>query len=248
MIIVGRARRLRCGVNEDHMEDWVTISEAAKRLGVSRRTVTRRIKSAGLHVMTDERDKRIRLVSFRAIEGLIVPLSGVWQQTIDDVLRVLLSHTHRIATALYPEGQPLSIEQARQSRVGRDLATLARLASGELKLPRSGVDEILQAVLQIMFWPPMADDYLVPRALWETGLGRMLSMARFSSFESNELMSIGQAAARLEITRPTLYRFMDDGVLNFVRDERVGRVYVVRRDVDALAECFQPKINDVDLT
>jgi excisionase family DNA binding protein len=54
--------------------------------------------------------------------------------------------------------------------------------------------------------------------------------------DASELMSIGSAAQRLGVTRPTIYRWMDDHTLNYVRDEMSGRTFVFRQDVDLLHE------------
>ena len=36
------------------------------------------------------------------------------------------------------------------------------------------------------------------------------------------------------ITRPTIYRWMDDKSLDYVRDDMSGRTFVVRHDVEAM--------------
>ncbi len=160
-----------------------------------------------------------------------------WQETIDNSLRLIYSHYHRLVTSLFPGAErPLNLDELRQSRLGRDLIRLAKLAVGELREPRDRVNERVDSVLQLLFWPPMADDYQVPRAFWETDLGRMISQAKFRAYEPAELLSIGQAAQRLEVTRPTIYRWMDDKHLNYVRDEMSGRTYVVAQDVESLAD------------
>jgi len=161
---------------------------------------------------------------------------AVWQQTIDDALRVVYSHHHRLVTSLYPElERPLSIDELRAGRLGRDLSRLAALARGELREARSQVIERIDSVLQLLFWAPMSDDYQVPRSFWETDLGRMISMAKFRAYEPAELISIGHAAQRLGVTRPTIYRWMDDRHLGYVRDEMSGRTFVVVEDVEQLA-------------
>ncbi len=74
----------------------------------------------------------------------------------------------------------------------------------------------------------------MPRSFWEQPLGKMLSLAKLRSYEPTELISIGQAANVLKVTRPTIYRWMDDRTLNYVRDDMSGRTFVVRRDIDNL--------------
>jgi excisionase family DNA binding protein len=160
-----------------------------------------------------------------------------YQGVIDDALRVVYSHHHRLVRRLFPDAErPLIIEELREGPLGRDLGRLAALARGEI---REGKDVVLQAieeVLQLLFWPPMADDYQVPRSFWETPLGRMLSMAKFRAHSPSELVSIGSAAQRLGVTRPTVYRWMDERRLGYVRDEMSGRTFVVQRDVESMMQ------------
>lgn len=158
-----------------------------------------------------------------------------WQETIDNALRVVYSHHHRLVTSLFPEAErPLNMEELRQGRLGRDLARLAALARGELREPRDQVIERIDSVLQLLFWPPMAEDYSVPRSFWESELGRMISMAKYRAYEPSELVSIGAAAQKLGVTRPTIYRWMDDKHLGYVRDEMSGRTFVVQEDVESM--------------
>lgn len=158
-----------------------------------------------------------------------------FQDTIDKWLRVVYSNHHRLMTKLYPAAvQPLSIEQLRQGPLGQDLARLAALARGEVREAKDRVLEAIDSVLQVLFWPPGSEDYTVPRSFWETDLGRMVSMAKYRAYEPTELVSIGNAAQQLGVTRPTIYRWMDDRTLGYVRDEMSGRTFVVREDVESL--------------
>jgi excisionase family DNA binding protein len=96
--------------------------------------------------------------------------------------------------------------------------------------------QAIDSVLQVLFWPAAADDYMVPRSFWDTDLGRMLALAKYRAYDRAELVSIGSAAQQLGVTRPTIYRWMDDRTLNYVRDDMSGRTFVVRRDVDMLRQ------------
>ncbi|HEX3721265.1 MAG TPA: excisionase family DNA-binding protein, partial [Nitrolancea sp.] len=129
-----------------------------------------------------------------------------------------------------------SIEQLRSGPLGRDLSRLAALARGEVREAKGRVVEAIDSVQQILFWPPGAEDYTVPRSFWETDLGRMISMAKFRAYEPADLVSIGNAAQQLGVTRPTIYRWMDDRTLGYVRDEMSGRTFVVRQDVENLRQ------------
>jgi excisionase family DNA binding protein len=92
----------------------------------------------------------------------------------------------------------------------------------------------IDSVVQLLFWPAAADDYSVPRSFWDTDLGKMLALAKYRAFDASELVSIGNAAQQLGVTRPTIYRWMDDRTLNYVRDDMSGRTFVIRRDIDNL--------------
>jgi excisionase family DNA binding protein len=169
-----------------------------------------------------------------------------YQDVIDEALRVVYSHHHRIVTRLFPDAErPLNIEALRQGPLGRDLSRLAKLARGEAREPKDRVLEAIDTVLQLLFWPPMAEDYSVPRSFWETSLGRMMSMAKYRAYEPAELVSIGTAAQRLGVTRPTIYRWMDERHLGYVRDDMSGRTFVVQRDVESLLQESQDSFSAI---
>jgi excisionase family DNA binding protein len=169
-----------------------------------------------------------------------------YQDVIDEALRVVYSHHHRIVTRLFPDAErPLNIEALRRGPLGRDLSRLAHLARGEAREPKERVLEAIDTVLQLLFWPPMAEDYSVPRSFWETALGRMMSMAKYRAYEPTELVSIGTAAQRLGVTRPTIYRWMDERHLGYVRDDMSGRTFVVQRDVESLLQESQDSFSAI---
>lgn len=157
------------------------------------------------------------------------------QAVIDEALQLVYSQHHRIISRLYPTARArIGLEELRSGPLGEDLARLALIASGA---ERAGRDEVLGAidsVLQLLFWPVGAEVYTVPRSFWEQPLGKMLSLAKLRSFEPGDLISIGQAAAHLKVARPTIYRWMDDTTLDYVRDDMSGRMFVVRQDVEAM--------------
>jgi excisionase family DNA binding protein len=161
--------------------------------------------------------------------------SGDYQEVIDQALQLVYSHHHRLINQLYPAAfQPLTLDQLRSGPLGKDLQRLAMLAKGQIREPKEQVLNAIEAIVQLLFWPAAADDYTVPRSFWDTELGRMLALAKFRAFEPSELVSIGNAAQQLNVTRPTIYRWMDDRTLNYVRDDMSGRTFVVRRDIENL--------------
>ena len=163
-----------------------------------------------------------------------------YQEVLDNALQLVYSQHHRLVSQLYPEAfRPLTLEQLRNGPLGQDLQRLARLALGQTREPKEQVLEAIDSVLQLLFWPPAAEDYTVPRSFWDTDLGRMLALAKYRAYDPSELVSIGNAAQQLGVTRPTIYRWMDDRTLNYVRDDMSGRTFVVRRDIEQLKRVAQ---------
>ncbi len=156
-----------------------------------------------------------------------------YQEVMDNALQLVYSHHHRLVSQLDPGSfRPLSLDQLRSGPFGQDLLRLARLASGQTREPKELVLGAIDSVLQLLFWPVAAEDYSVARTFWDTDLGRMLALAKYRAYDPSELVSIGNAAQQLGVTRPTIYRWMDDRSLNYVRDDMSGRTFVVRRDIE----------------
>ncbi len=160
-----------------------------------------------------------------------------FQETIDKTLRLVYSQMHRYHLKLLGKApDAVSVEGLREGPLGRDLYRLGRLARGEEQADQEEVFRAVNSILELLFWPAGEDQYQVPRSFWEEPLGKMLSQAKLRAVDASELMSIGNAAQSLGVTRPTIYRWMDDQTLNYVRDEMSGRTFVFRRDVDLLRE------------
>ena len=158
-----------------------------------------------------------------------------YQDVVDQALQLVYSHHHRLISQLSPAAfASISIEELRGGPLGKDLTRLAALARGEVREQKEAVLGAIESVLQLLFWPAAAEDYSVPRSFWDTDLGRMLAVAKYRAYDPQELVSIGNAAQQLGVTRPTIYRWMDDRTLNYVRDDMSGRTFVVRRDIDNL--------------
>ncbi|MBX6753443.1 helix-turn-helix domain-containing protein [Thermorudis peleae] len=158
-----------------------------------------------------------------------------YQRVIDEALQLLYSQYYRLMSRLYPAAaQHLTLEQLRDGPLGQILQRLALVAQGRAQDSRERILDNIELVLQVLFWAPGAQDYTVPRSFWETNLGRLLSQAKFRAYEPAELLSIGRAAQELGVTRPTIYRWMDERKLKYVRDEMSGRTFVVREDVEQL--------------
>jgi excisionase family DNA binding protein len=163
-----------------------------------------------------------------------------YQVVIDQALQLVYSHYYRLIFQLHPQAfQEFTVEQLRQGPLGQDLRRLGQLARGEIHESKERVLAAIDSVIQILFWPAAADDYTVPRTFWDTELGKMLALAKYRAYDPAELVSIGGAAQQLGVTRPTIYRWMDERILNYVRDDMSGRTFVVRRDIDNFKRTMQ---------
>ncbi len=157
------------------------------------------------------------------------------QSIIDQALQLVAADAQRLSTHLRLTALvPLSPADLRDGPLGRDLSRLALVARGRHRESPEAVLTAVESILHLLFWPAGAEEYAVPRTFWQSDLGQLLARAKLRAFEPTDLLSIGEAARRLGVTRPTIYRWMDERVLDSVRDETSGRTFVVRRDVDRL--------------
>jgi excisionase family DNA binding protein len=241
----------------------VSIAEAAQRSGLSRRTIERRVSDGSLHAAKDKEDRRKTLVKLADVMALA---SGELRSTnaksskkgdvldfesiIDQMLQLLYAHHHRLIHQLYPAAYvPQTLEQVRESPLGRSLQCLARQARGELSESQEQVKARVDEVLAAFFAPSAKDDYWVPRSFWWTDAGKMLASARLTTLDEDSLISIDIAAAMLGSSRTTVNQLMDDGVLDYLYNPVQERVWVLRASVfAAMADMnrpLQPKLADV---
>jgi excisionase family DNA binding protein len=169
------------------------------------------------------------------VENDLAPVEIQDSQAIDKALVQVYEQHRRLLSRLDNDAVPaLTLEDLRVGPLGHDLQRLAAYAQGQVSEPGNLVLAAVDSVLQVLYWPAAALDYTVPRVFWDTDLGRMLNRARLRAYKPNELVSIDDAARTFGVTTPTIYRWMDDRVLGWVRDDENGRTWVVRRDIDNL--------------
>ena len=160
-----------------------------------------------------------------------------YDEIIDAALRLVYSQYYRLGQKLSTQPpQVLKLEELRQGLLGQELRYLADVASQRIEADPDAVAAAMESVLQALFWPPVTDDFQVPRNFWGTDLGSMLSMAKLRCYSTDELSGIGAAADMLQVSRPTIYRWMDDSVLAYVRDHLTDRKFLIRSSVLAMKE------------
>lgn len=226
----------------------LSIGEAAKRAGVSRRTLERRIRDGILPTVPDKVDGRKRLVRWEDVRAALgshvdrphKPQMQRDRETIDEALRIIYTYHLRLMMRLYPDAVSLlTLRQVREGPLGRDLDMLAKYARGESDCSPDDVLEAVSGVLQLLFHSPGAEDYTVPRAFWQVDLGKILIRAKYRAYGPRELMTIDQAEDTLGVSRSTIYRWIDERTLEWARDPSTDRTFVVRRDVERLREQFE---------
>lgn len=164
------------------------------------------------------------------------------QETIDRTLRLIFSQSYRYLLKLGQPANTLSVTELRSSPVGKNLAHLAAVAAGQEYADQEDIFRMVNSILELLFWPAGEDQCHVPRSFWEEPLGLILAQAKLRTVDPNELMSIGNAAQRLGVTRPTIYRWMEDGTLDVVHDVVSGRAFVLRQEIERLLESMSPEM------
>lgn len=234
-------------------DSYDTIANVASVVGRNRRTLERWISAGKLVARASETDRRVRLVSLQDATALanrslrrppaVEPSSAVTamrtlpaeQNTIDEALKVLYAYHHRLISRVFPDAErPLHLDELRAGPLGQDLVVLDALARGARHESKAQVITRIDKLLQLLFWPPLADDYQVPYSFWDTPLGRLLAMAKFNAYTRAELLTVRAATRYLGVAKSTIYRWMHERRLGYVLDALSGRVFLVASDVAAL--------------
>ena len=101
------------------------------------------------------------------------------QAVIDQALEVIHAEWRRIAGYLAPDcATAVGLAQLRDGPAGRDLRRLAAVARGELTADPEHVDQAVESVLHLLYWPAGATAFAAPDGFWQTALGGMLARAR----------------------------------------------------------------------
>lgn len=97
---------------------------------------------------------------------------------IGQVLALLAGESRRIAAYLTGSAGPrVDVTALRTGPAGRDLARLGAIARGEATGEPDRVEEAVESILQLLFWPAGARDYEVPDWFWRTDLGTIFLAA-----------------------------------------------------------------------
>lgn len=241
--------------------DRISIGQAATEFGVSRRTLERWVRSGQLRAVPNPEDGRQRLVDPAAVRQLIGQMQRrrrrrASSQTPDQISQTdtsisssdipyhcatdkALLQVDAMRRRLYSQlvngdAPDLSLEELRGGPLGQELERLVAYVEGQTHGDDRRIRVAVETVLQVLFWPTATSDYTVPRAFWGTDLGRLLSRAKLQTFHPHELVLIEDAAPVLGVTKPTLYRWLDDRTLDYAVDDHTGRIWIVRQSLEQL--------------
>jgi hypothetical protein len=168
------------------------------------------------------------------------------QMVTDQTLQIVYAEFCRLAERIgQGAGGLRSIAELRAGPLGKDLARLAQVAAGQVREPEETVLAAVDSVVELLFWPAAADEFTVPRRFWETALGCLLARAKFRAFAPADFLGIPAAAAQLDVSRTTVYRWINSRMLDSVHDELTGRTFVLRRSIERCQQVAAAVEDDV---
>ena len=156
---------------------------------------------------------------------------GPWddEAVLDQALRLVADHHRALGAMLGRPDVPVSLADLRQSPLGRDLRLLA--AAGRRTADPAAIQAAAARVADLLLRPLAADDYDVPAWFWATEVGRLLARAERVAHGPDRLLTTGEVAAGLGVTRAVVDRWLADGSLQTTPDED-GRPLVPRGEVE----------------
>lgn len=157
---------------------------------------------------------------------------GPWDddEVIDTVLRLVADHHRAIGASIGRRSFSPSLAELRQSPLGQDLRLLAMAGYGDVNQVQ--VRETASRVTDLLLRPLAAEGMVVPVWFWSTAIGRLVARAARASYGDDGLMSVAEAAARLDITPALIAGWVTDGAITAIPDEN-GRLMVPRQAIEA---------------
>lgn len=158
----------RFGVHRRTLERWIGAGQLAAVVSETDRR-KRLVDPAAIEVLMQEAQDRHQAPSLTSTQRAIVRqpehaapaqpdpigvpmLPDDDRAVIDNALQIVYSHHHRVAAQLSTDAfRPLTLEQLRNGPLGHDLVLLARVAHGQIRLPKEQTLDAIDSVLQLLF-------------------------------------------------------------------------------------------------
>lgn len=157
---------------------------------------------------------------------------GPWDddEVIDTVLRLVADHHRAIGASIGRRSFSPSLAELRQSPLGQDLRLLAAAGIGDVS--QMQVRETAARVTDLLLRPLAAEGMVIPAWFWSTAIGRLVARAARASYRDDGLMTIAEAADRLDIAPALIAGWVADGAITAIPDE-YGRLLVPRQTIEA---------------
>jgi hypothetical protein len=154
---------------------------------------------------------------------------GPWDDddVIDTVLRLVADHHRAVGAAIGKRSFSPSLAELRQSPLGQDLRLLATHGAVNSDLVRDTAGRVTDLLLR----PLAAERMVIPAWFWQTAVGRIIARAMRETYGDGGLMSIAEAADRLQVAPEFVVGWTRDGAMAAVPDE-AGHLQVPREAIE----------------
>ena len=148
---------------------------------------------------------------------------------IDSVLRLVADHHRAVGAAIGKRSFSPTLAELRQSPLGQDLRLLAVAGCGDVS--RDHVQETVGRVTDLLLRPLAAEGMVIPAWFWGSAIGKLVARAARVTYGDDGLMSIADAADRLEVAPATIAGWTNDGAIVSIPEEG-GRPLVPRDAIE----------------
>jgi len=155
------------------------------------------------------------------------------QAMIDQTLRVVADSHVTLSNDLGLMTADPSLKALRQSPLGLRLHRLIDAANGQSDVEALHVRADAEDVIATLLRPLAATEHEVPVWFWQTAIGEMLATAIYRSYEVEGLLSLSNAAERLQEDRASIEQLIEAGMLTAVHDE-TGKPFVPVMEIEHL--------------
>ena len=156
---------------------------------------------------------------------------GPWDDddVIDTVLRLVADHHRAVGAAIGKRSFSPSLAELRQSPLGQDLRLLTVAGYGDVS--RDQVRDTAGRVTDLLLRPLAAEGMVIPAWFWASAIGKIVARAARATYGDDGLMSIADAADRLDIAPELVAAWTADGAIASIPDD-AGRSMVPRDAIE----------------
>lgn len=244
---------------------YVGLEQAARRAGRSPRTIQRWVQSGLVASERDPNDQRRLLVSLAEVEAVASgqPLTDFdahelaeaeerrreADRTVCDLaLQSAQSYQQALGIELNGPSVAHSLEELRTTPLGRKLDYVCAVARGDLQDPPDRMAEVVESVLQTLFWTPGMRKPHIPFHFWRRSLlGREIARVRILTYSPGHLVQLRDAAKELEMTAERVRGLLEALQLDYFHDPDSAAGWVMPPEsMAALREWNRGDADDYD--